>query len=69
MKQVTTQQGDTWDILSKRLYNTERYADLLIKANLQHRYRVIFPSGIVLNAPDITPSVSEIDDSLPPWKR
>lgn len=68
MATITTIQGDTWDILSKRQYGDENFIDVLIKANIKHRKTVIFPSGVTLNAPEI--STEEIEENgLPPWKR
>lgn len=68
MAKITTISGDTWDILAKRQYGNENYMDVLINANLSHRKTVIFPAGIVLNAPDIDEEDLVYDD-LPPWKR
>lgn len=68
MATITTQQGDTFDILAKRQYGDEKYMVVLMNANLPHRKTVIFPAGTVLNAPDI--DVEDLDyDDLPPWKR
>jgi nucleoid-associated protein YgaU len=69
MTSYTTQQGDTWDIISKRLYGDEHYFDVLIKANIDYRKIVVFPYGIVLNVPDIDTASTEYDANMPPWKR
>lgn len=68
MRTVTTRQGDTWDILAKRLYDNEFYMDDLIQANFKHRNTVIFGAGVVLNAPELETAEKDAD-SLPPWKR
>lgn len=69
MTTTVTRQGDTWDILSKRLYGDEHYMGKLIQANYQHRKTVLFPYGIVLNVPDIDTDSSAISKNLPPWKQ
>lgn len=62
----TTIQGDTWDIVSKKVYGSEKYMDRLISANSKHRETVFFPAGIRLSVPEID---EPAPDSLPPWKR
>lgn len=37
MAEYITRQGDTWDVISKRLYGDERFMDVLIRANINHR--------------------------------
>lgn len=66
---ITTIQGDTWDILSKRAYGSEIFMDELIKANFDNRKTVIFPAGVVINIPDIDTETIANDTNLPPWKR
>ncbi len=69
MKTTVTIQGDTWDVLSLRMYGNELYMDKLINANIEHRKVAIFPAGIVLQVPEIDTTVLANDDNLPPWKR
>lgn len=69
IKTVTTHQGDTWDILAKKIYGNELFMDKLIEANGHFRNTVIFSSGVVLNVPEIDTVSSEFDANLPPWKR
>lgn len=62
-----TVQGDTWDIVSYRVYGDEAYISALIAANPSHRMTTIFGANVELIIPDIpTPIVSA---SLPPWVR
>lgn len=68
-KTVTTIQGDTWDIIAKRVYGKENLMHILINANIQHRKIALFPAGIVLNIPEIDIDAIEYDDTLPVWKR
>ena len=43
-----TVQGDTWDIISKKIYGTELQMHVLIVANPAARDVVIFPAGVEL---------------------
>lgn len=64
---MVTIQGDTWDILSRRAYGSEKYVAELLRANPSLRKTVIFHAGVTIKTPEIdatvTPSV------LPPWKK
>lgn len=62
---TTTKLGDTWDMISFRVYDDEGYIGLLIAANPDHRMTTIFAANIELNVPDI-PS-EEVNTTLPPW--
>ena len=62
----TTVQGDTWDMVSLRVYGAEKYMDRLISANPDHRHTVFFAAGVVLSVPEIDAAPPE---TLPPWKR
>lgn len=42
MTEYVTKQGDTWDAIAKRLYGDERFLDVLIRANINHRKTVVF---------------------------
>lgn len=67
-KTYTTQQGDTWDIISLHVYGSEKYGDVLIEANWQENQRVFFPAGITLKVPDLAQQIRD-DRNLPPWRR
>lgn len=45
MTEYVTKQGDTWDAIAKRLYGDERFLDVLIRANINHRKTVVFRMG------------------------
>lgn len=62
----TTTQGDTWDIISFKLYNHEHFISELIKANPTYRNTIIFPANVELNVPEISMQPISV---LPPWKR
>lgn len=63
-----TIQGDTWDIIAKRVYGNELNLDVLIQANADYREVVIFSAGVVLDVPEIEKTVAS-DFGLPPWKQ
>ncbi|KUO72715.1 MAG: phage tail protein [Desulfosporosinus sp. BRH_c37] len=62
----TTEQGDMWDGISFKVYQSEYYMTDLIEANPQYRETVIFPANVVLVIPEVSPPVPR---NLPPWKR
>lgn len=64
---TATIQGDTWDMVSYRVYGDEGYIGNLIAANPSHRMTTIFGANITLNVPDIP--VSAASETLPPWVR
>lgn len=64
-----TIQGDTWDILAKKLLGSEMYMSDLIRANPDYQEYVIFPAGIELNIPEVEQITAQEESMLPPWKR
>lgn len=69
MKTAVTKHGETWDMLSYRIYGDEHYMDTLIGANYLLRKVAIFPHGVEINVPDIDTGKSSVSSNLPPWKR
>lgn len=67
MREYTTVQGDMWDSISHKVYGDEKYTDVLINANPEHRFVYIFSAGIALNVPEVEERITA--DDLPPWKR
>ena len=67
MSKVKTIQGDTWDLLSYRIYGSAAFMDRLIEANPAHRRKAILPGGLFINAPEI--DTAKTNDAIPPWKR
>ena len=63
-----TVQGDTWDIISKKQYGSEKYVDSLIAANWPQRLTMIFKAGVDIVVPEITIE-EQASQNLPPWKR
>lgn len=66
---TVTRMGETWDMISKRVYGDEHYMSMLIDANVAHRDIVRFPRGVVLNVPGLDADAAAYGDNLPPWKR
>lgn len=66
-KTYTTIQGDMWDIISKKNYGSEKFVDVLIEANYEHRETIFFAAGVVLTIPDVDTSQRD-SRNLPPWK-
>ena len=69
MAEYITRQGDTWDVISKRLYGDERFMDVLIRANINHRKTVVFSYGKRLVVPEINTQSAAYELNLPLWKR
>lgn len=68
----TTVQGDTFDIIAKKVLGDEHHVGDLMEANLQHISVLIFSAGVTLNIPEITEVVAidnEEQYSTPPWER
>lgn len=66
MHQYITIQGDTWDLIAKKVYGDERKLDTLMQNNFQLLDYTVFPSGIKLNIS--APKVNE-ESSLPEWRK
>lgn len=62
-----TVQGDMWDVVSLKVYGSEKHTDTLIKANPSYVDTLIFSSGVQLVVPE-KDNIEEFND-LPPWKR
>ena len=60
-----TTQGDTWDIISLRVYNNEKLMHILVEANYQYRDIAVFSANRELVIPEI-PRGERI--SFPPWR-
>ena len=60
-----TIQGDTWDMIAKKVLGDTRYTGNILQANLQHNHYFIFPAGIALTIPDA--DTTDPSSSVP-WK-
>lgn len=64
MESYTTIQGDTWDMIAKKVYGDESYTSLLMESNQKLLDYFIFPAGIVVTVPELP----EETDTLPEWR-
>ena len=60
-----TKSGDHWDMIAKKVYGSEKYADWLMQNNMEHLDVFRFDAGTELETPDMPNSVSA---ALPPWR-
>jgi len=67
MSTYTTKQGDMWDTIALSHYDTLDAMSALMYANTQYIGTYIFPSGIVLNIPEIDDDNKILSSDLPPW--
>ncbi|WP_304086412.1 tail protein X [Maridesulfovibrio ferrireducens] len=65
MLSYTTIQGDTWDIIARKLWDRETMCSDLMNVNPDHAETIIFSSGIVLNVPEIETAVTV---TTAPWR-
>lgn len=68
MRVYKTLQGDSFDVISLRVYGDEHHMVELINANIEHRKIVLFPAGVEIKVPDIE-TITNDDPGLPPWAR
>lgn len=66
MAKYKTLNGDTWDIIAKKIYGKEKYALQLMEANPDLLDNIIFEDNISIIVPDI--DLNETS-TLPPWKQ
>ena len=66
MEEHRTIQGDTWDMIAKKVYGAERHLDYLMASNFELLDYFIFPAGIVVKVPELP---AEISEDLPSWRR
>ena len=66
--QYQTILGDTWDIIAKKVYGNELYADKLMKANRKYLNEFIFSAGITLECPEIESDAAKLPEAYPEWR-
>lgn len=66
MKKYITIQGDTWDMISYKVFGSEMHMDKLIKANNRYMHIYEFSAGVVLDIPEIENET--VSDSAVPWR-
>lgn len=60
-----TVQGDCWDSIACALWGSELFMHKLIEANPVYADILVFPAGIELAVPEVTPAT--VAKGLPPW--
>jgi len=58
--------GDTFDIISHKVFGDKNYTDKIMNLNPDYMKIVVFSARVRLVMPEKTASVSS---TLPPWKR
>lgn len=66
MNTYITVQGDTWDLISYKVYGTSRNIGLLMENNYDLLDTFIFGSGIEIMVPELT---EDQTDDLPEWRK
>jgi len=65
MRNYATMQGDMWDKIALRMYNSERLMHVLIDANPEYRGITVFPANCELRIPEVS---REERVTFPPWR-
>ncbi|MCL2487345.1 MAG: tail protein X [Oscillospiraceae bacterium] len=60
-----TRQGDMWDLIAHTQLGDAAHIDKIMNLNRQYRAYYIFPAGIELELPAVSPGVV---DEMPPWR-
>lgn len=63
----TTILGDTWDLISHKVYGDSNIHSLIKSANPKYSNVFIFQSGVVLNIPKF--EKTETSEGRAPWRR
>lgn len=61
-----TIQGDTWDMIAKKVYGAEKHLDYLMANNFPLLDYFIFPAGISVQVPDLPIALA---NDLPEWRK
>ncbi|MCD8139328.1 MAG: tail protein X [Planctomycetaceae bacterium] len=62
-----TTQGETWDVIARRIYGSETLASRIQQANPGYLHLLYFPSGLTLKIPE-TPDGATVQPPAP-WNR
>ena len=66
MDTYITVQGDTWDMISYKVYGTSKYIGLLMQNNFNLLDIFIFSAGTEIIVPELS---EEETDDLPDWRK
>lgn len=64
--EYTTQDGDTFDLLTLDMYNDERLAHYIIEYNPDYADVIVFEGGVQLKLPVV--EEAETSETVPPWR-
>lgn len=62
----TTISGDTWDMIAKRVYGSEKHLDFLMAHNFNLLDYFVFPAGVEVNTPALPENAGA---DLPSWRK
>lgn len=60
--------GDTWDIIAKKVYGNEFYADKLMDANRDLLNEFVFSEGVEVLCPEIKTQTAVHPSGWPEWR-
>jgi phage tail protein X len=60
--------GDTWDLIAKKVYGDEFYADKLMDANRDLLNNFVFSEGIAVECPKFETKTAEHPAGYPEWR-
>ena len=66
MDTYITVQGDTWDMISYKVYGSSKYIGLLMESNYNLLDIFIFSAGVEVNVPEL-PEEEAAD--IPNWRK
>jgi len=66
MNTYITVQGDTWDMISFKVYGTSKYIGLLMENNYDLLDIFLFSAGIEVNVPELP---EEEENDIPDWRK
>lgn len=66
MNTYITEQGDTWDKISFKVYGSSKYIGLLMESNYNFIDIFIFSAGYEVNIPEL--SEEQMED-IPEWRK
>lgn len=66
MDTYRTVQGDTWDLIAKKVYGDEKKLDVLMGNNFALLDYTVFPASILVNIPEIGSTERQ---GWPEWRK
>ncbi len=63
----TTQEGEAWDEIARKVYGTEKLMHVLLDANPNLRHYLTLPGNTQVVCPEV--EIETVPEVLPPWKR